>query len=95
MKLTKDEISAFTKEQLAVDLNCNIDDFQKDGFIFKPTGYGSLDNAGLYEMAQGFDKKPQWYIMDHDCSYKRDIYSDLAMSLEFFRNLVKITDSDQ
>jgi len=63
----------------------------KEGFEFRPTGYGVLDNAGLYKMTLGYDKKPEWYIMDHDNAYERDIYDDLAMSLEYFRNLVLVT----
>jgi len=62
----------------------------KDGFIFRPTGYGALDTAVLFEITLGFDKKPEWYIMDHDCAYERDIYDDLTISLEYFKNLIKI-----
>ena len=66
----------------------------KEGFIFRPTGYGMLRNAVLYNITLGFAKKPEWYIMDHDCAYNRDIYSDLALSLEFFKNLANITSCD-
>jgi len=57
------------------------------GFIFRPTGYGALDTAALFEITLSFNKKPEWYIMDHDDAYDRDIYVDLAISLEYFRNL--------
>ena len=59
------------------------------GFIFRPTGYGVLNNAELYAMTQQFDVKPKWFIMDHDCSYENDIYEELALSLEFFKNLIQ------
>jgi len=59
----------------------------KEGFIFQPTGYGVLNCTGLYSKILISDKNPEWYIMDHDCAYDRDIYSDLAMSLEYFKNL--------
>jgi len=64
-----------------------------EGFIFRPTGYGILNCSDLLEMTLTFDKKPDWYIMDHDCAYNRDIFNDLAMSLEYFRNLEHIVNS--
>ena len=62
----------------------------KEGFVFRPTGYGVMNNAELYATTVDLDTKPQWYVMDHDCAYERDIYDDLAMSLEYFKNLVLV-----
>jgi len=59
-----------------------------DGFVFRPTGYGIMKNAELYAMTLNCDPKPEWYIMDHDCAYERDIYFDLKISLEYFKNLM-------
>jgi len=63
----------------------------KDGFEFRPTGYGVLNNAALFTTIMSFDIKPEWYVMDHDCAYDRNIYDDMALSLEYFRNLDMIT----
>lgn len=61
----------------------------KEGsYEFRPTGYGVMDNAALYELS--LNCKPEWYIMDHDCSYARDEFDDLRLSLEYFRNLINI-----
>ena len=59
----------------------------ENGFVFRPTGYGVLNNEKLYKITQEYQKKPQWYIMDHDCAYENDIYDELKLSLEFFKNL--------
>lgn len=61
----------------------------EDGsYEFRPTGYGVMDNAALYGLS--LDCNPEWYVMDHDCSYSRDEFDDLRLSLEYFRNLIKI-----
>jgi sugar phosphate isomerase/epimerase len=60
------------------------------GFIFRPTGYGAMDNAALYMATLDLAPRPEWYVMDHDCAYERDIYDDLKISLEYFKNLVRI-----
>ena len=59
-----------------------------DSFQFRPTGYGIMNNAELY--ATSLSCNPEWYIMDHDCAYERDIYFDLAISLEYFKNLMSV-----
>ena len=59
------------------------------GFLFRPTGYGVLNNVKLYALSLSCN--PEWYIMDHDCAYKRDNYFDLAISLEYFKNLMTVT----
>lgn len=58
-----------------------------EGFEFRPTGYGVMNNALLYALS--LDCSPKWYIMDHDCSYERDEFEDLKLSLEYFKNLQK------
>ena len=58
------------------------------GFIFKPTGYGVMQNAQLYALSQKCE--PDWYIMDHDCAYERNSYFDLEISLEYFKNLMTV-----
>jgi sugar phosphate isomerase/epimerase len=63
---------------------------QTENFLFKPTGYGIMNNAVLYAMSLTCDPKPEWYIMDHDCAYERDIYFDLKISLEYFKNLMMV-----
>ena len=64
---------------------------EKDGFLFRPTGYGVVNNAALYEKTLSFDKQPEWYILDHDCSYGRDIFFDMKISLEYFKNLTLVS----
>jgi len=59
----------------------------EEGFIFSPTGYGVLKTKELYAITAESEKKPDWYIMDHDCAYTRDIYDDMKLSLEFFKKL--------
>jgi sugar phosphate isomerase/epimerase len=61
-----------------------------EGFIFRPTGYGVMDNVTLYLATLQLEQTPEWYIMDHDNAYERDIYGDLKLSLEFFRNLTAL-----
>jgi sugar phosphate isomerase/epimerase len=61
------------------------------GFLFRPTGYGVMNNAELYAMSLSCNPEPEWYIMDHDCAYERDSFYDLAISLEYFRNLMTVT----
>jgi len=63
-----------------------------EAFLFRPTGYGVMDNAELYKKTLSLDPQPLWYIMDHDCAYGRDIYKDLDMSLDYFKNLMTVTD---
>ena len=62
-----------------------------DGFLFRPTGYGIMNNAELYALSLTANPLPEWYVMDHDCAYERDSYYDLKISLEYFRNLIEVT----
>jgi sugar phosphate isomerase/epimerase len=59
-----------------------------DGFLFKPTGYGAVNNAELYTVFKNCVSPPEWYIMDHDLAYGRDPYFDLKISFEYFKNLM-------
>jgi sugar phosphate isomerase/epimerase len=61
----------------------------EDGFKFRPTGYDIMNNADLFEISKKYD--PDWYIMDHDNAYGRDIFFDLEISLNYFRNLAKVS----
>ena len=62
-----------------------------DKFVFRPTGYGIMNNAELYELSLCCNPLPEWYIMDHDCAYERDIFADLDISLDYFKNLINVT----
>ena len=65
--------------------------FNESGdFIFRPTGYGIMNNVGLYSMSLDCESPPEWYVMDHDCAYERDSYFDLKISLEYFKNLITV-----
>jgi sugar phosphate isomerase/epimerase len=57
-------------------------------FLFRPTGYGIMNNAHLYDLSLLCN--PEWYIMDHDCAYDRDSYFDLKISLDYFKNLMTV-----
>jgi len=62
-----------------------------DGCQFRPTGYGVMNNAELYAMTLSFDPRPEWYVLDHDLAYERDSFFDLAISLDYMRNLITVT----
>ena len=62
-----------------------------EDFVFRPTGYGTMNNAELYALSLTGNPNPEWYVMDHDCAYERDSYFDLKISLEYFRNLIEVT----
>jgi len=62
----------------------------QDGYLFRPTGYGVMNNSELYAITLANDPLPEWYVMDHDHAYDRDIFYDLAISLDYFRNLMKV-----
>ena len=64
---------------------------KENGFLFRPTGYGIMNNAELYKISLDCDFPPEWYVMDHDCAYERDSYFDLKISLEYFKNLIEVT----
>jgi hypothetical protein len=64
---------------------------ENEGFLFRPTGYGVVGNAELYNKTLTYSKPPEWYVMDHDCAYERDIYFDMKISLEYFNNLTLVS----
>jgi len=57
-------------------------------FEFRPTGYGVVNIPRLMPLCLAC--KPEWFVMDHDLAYERDIYSDLKLSLEYTRNLLAL-----
>ena len=59
-------------------------------FEFRPTGYGIMNNAELYRLS--FSCNPEWYVLDHDAAYERDPFADLKISLDYFKNLMKISE---
>ena len=65
------------------------------GFMFRPTGYGIVNNAQLYALSLTADTKTDWLIMDHDNAYDRNSFDDLQLSLQFFRNLIMIQEKDE
>jgi sugar phosphate isomerase/epimerase len=68
-------------------------DASRGNFEFRPTGYGVVQNALLapYYLACG----PSWILIDHDCAYERDAYSDLALSLTYAKALVQVTEGSR
>ena len=59
-----------------------------NGFTFRPTGYGAVNYPALMPLALAC--KPEWIVADHDCAYTRDSYEELALSLRYIRNLLRI-----
>lgn len=55
-------------------------------FEFRPTGFGVLNLPKLLPLC--LDCRPEWFVMDHDLSYERDPYQDLAWSLDYVRRLL-------
>ena len=55
---------------------------------FRPTGYGVMNFPAL--MPSVLACAPQWITTDHDAAYDRNIYDDLALSLEYTKALVAI-----
>jgi len=61
---------------------------EKKGFSFRPTGYGCVNTPAL--MPTILACNPEWLMVDHDFSYDRDIYDDLALSFEYVKALMRI-----
>lgn len=57
-------------------------------FEFRPTGYGLLNLPKLMPLC--LKCNPEWFVVDHDASYDRNIYADLKLSLDYTRNLLAI-----
>lgn len=61
---------------------------EKGFFEFRPVGYGLLDLPRLMPLCLAC--QPKWLVADHDLAYDRDSYEDLAWSLSYIRNMLKI-----
>ena len=59
---------------------------EKGYFEFRPTGYGLLNLPKLMPLC--LKCNPEWFVVDHDAAYNRDIYADLKLSLDYTRNLL-------
>ncbi len=57
-------------------------------FEFRPSGYGVMNYPKLMPKILACD--PEWITTDHDMSYERDTYQDMAMGLEYIRNLISL-----
>lgn len=60
----------------------------KGFFEFRPTGYGLLDLPKLMPLC--LKCSPEWFVIDHDSAYERDIYADLKLSLDYTHNLLNL-----
>ena len=61
---------------------------ERGHFEFRPTGYGVLNLPRLMPLC--LRCHPEWFVMDHDLAYERDIYSDLKLSLDYVRGLLSL-----
>ena len=61
---------------------------ERGHFEFRPTGYGVLNLPKLMPLC--LRCQPEWFVMDHDLAYERDIYSDLKLSLDYVRGLLSL-----
>lgn len=57
-------------------------------FEFRPTGYGVLNLPKLMPLC--FSCAPEWFVMDHDLAYERDIFADLKLSLDYVKTLLSL-----
>lgn len=57
-------------------------------FEFRPSGYGVMNFPRL--MPKILACKPQWITTDHDMSYERDTFRDMAMSLRYVKELISL-----
>ena len=58
-------------------------------FEFRPVGYGVLNIARLMPLCLAC--RPDWLVMDHDMAYDRNPYGDLKLSLDYTRDLLRVT----
>ncbi|MCL2708399.1 MAG: sugar phosphate isomerase/epimerase [Defluviitaleaceae bacterium] len=63
---------------------------EKSAFEFRPTGYGEAGYAALCAEIKKLAINPEWYVLDHDDAYGRDIFYDLKISLDYVKNLSAI-----
>lgn len=57
-------------------------------FEFRPSGYGVMNFPQL--MPKVLACNPDWITTDHDMSYERDTYQDMAMSLTYVKQLISL-----
>ena len=57
-------------------------------FEFRPSGYGVMNYAAL--MPRILRCRPEWITTDHDMSYERDTFTDMAMSLRYVKELAAL-----
>lgn len=57
-------------------------------FEFRPSGYGVMNFPQL--MPKILACRPEWITTDHDMSYERDTYRDMAMSLTYVKDLIAL-----
>lgn len=57
-------------------------------FEFRPSGYGVMNFPQL--MPKILACKPEWITTDHDMSYERDTFQDMAMSLRYVKELIHL-----
>lgn len=57
-------------------------------FEFRPSGYGVMNYPQLMPLV--LECRPEWITLDHDMSYERDVYTDMAMSLRYVKELVSL-----
>ena len=60
-----------------------------EAFKFRPTGYGILNYPALMALSLACD--PKWIVVDHDDAYENDTYDELAISLQYVRELLKLS----
>lgn len=57
-------------------------------YRFRPTGYGVMDWSNIVPVCEELIK-PVWYVADHDSAYEGDAFDELAMSLDYIKNLLR------
>lgn len=57
-------------------------------FEFRPSGFGVMNFPAL--MPHILACEPEWITTDHDMSYERDTYKDMAMSLTYIKQLISL-----
>lgn len=62
-------------------------------FEFRPSGYGVMNFPQL--MPKILTCRPEWITTDHDMSYERDTYRDMAMSLTYVKDLIALYQAPQ
>ncbi|MFV0401255.1 MAG: sugar phosphate isomerase/epimerase family protein [Oscillospiraceae bacterium] len=66
----------------------DVDKDEEGKVLFRPTGYGVVNTPRLMPLCLAC--KPKWLMIDHDDAYDRDAYDDLALSLEYVKDLMRI-----